>query len=99
MRILPGENHPRVFCSQGNGGFPALRRFTGAPNLRVSVLTWSMTSVYPFSTRTAETVSVHSVSRVSQTNNLHCSPQAAGDALPFGSLSLDPLETYPVSRG
>ena len=34
VRILPGKNHPRVFCSQGNGGFPALRLFRGAPKPR-----------------------------------------------------------------
>lgn len=41
MRILPGRNHPKVFCSQGNGGFPVLRLLRGAPDLGVSVPTWS----------------------------------------------------------
>ena len=31
MRILSGENHPRVFCSQGNGGVPCAAPFQGRP--------------------------------------------------------------------
>lgn len=31
MRILPGENHPRVFCSQGNGGVPCAAPFHRRP--------------------------------------------------------------------
>ena len=88
-----------MFCSQGNGGFPALRRSKGAPNLRMSVAAWSMTSVYPVSTRTTGAVSVHPVSRMGQTNSANCPPQAVGDALPCGSRSLDPLATLPVPRG
>ena len=98
VRILPGKNHPGVFCSQGNGGFPALRLSTGAPNLRMSVAAWSMTSVYPVSTRTTGVISVHSVSRVGQTNSVNCPPLAVGDALPCGSRSLDPSATLPFPR-
>lgn len=99
VRILPGKNHPRVFCSQGNGGFPALRLFRGAPNLGVLVTAWSMTSVYPVSTRSAEAVSVHPVARVGRTNSANCPPQAVGDALPCGNRSLHPSATLQSPRG
>ena len=87
-------------CSahRGTGEFPALRRSTGAPNLRMSVVAWSMTSVYPVSTRTTGAVSVHPVSRMGQTNSANCPPQAVGDALPCGSRSLPPLATLPVPK-
>jgi hypothetical protein len=31
VRILPGKNHPGVFCSQGNGGVPCAAPFYGRP--------------------------------------------------------------------
>ena len=43
-------------------------------------MTWSEPRVYPSCTRTTGVISVHPVSRMGQTNNEHCPPQATGDA-------------------
>ena len=79
-------------------GVPALRPTKGAPNLRMSIPAWSMTSVYPASARPAEAVSVHPVSRVGQTNS-ELSASSCRGRLPCGSRSLDPAATFPYPEG
>lgn len=92
-----GQEPPEGVLLTGYGGVPALRPTKGAPNLRMSIPAWSMTSVYPASARPAEAVSVHPVSRVGQTNS-ELSASSCRGRLPCGSCSLDPVATFPVPR-